>query len=120
MNKFFKSALVIFIVVIIILIGFYVKSFVVGNSSFDNIVVDKVTVSETSIVIEGNYTDSGVAFKDFSYTQVGTEIYVTINNVKVSSKYKSGSFKINIPTKGDEIKDIHLTDSKKTKVIFSK
>lgn len=120
MNKFFKISLVVFVVLLIILGFVYVKSFVIGSSNYENIVIDKVTVSSKSVIINGNYTDSIYAYKKHSYTQVGDELYVTITGVKVSNKYKEGFFSINIPVNGNEISDIHLTDGNSTKVIYSK
>lgn len=120
MNKFVKLALGILGVVVLISVFLYFKMFVIGNDDYNNIVIDKVTVGSNSVIIRGKYTDSGRAYKDYSYTQVGNELYVTITNVSVSKKYEKGDFEINIPVNGMEVTDIHLTDSKTTKVIYSK
>ncbi len=120
MNKFFKVAIIVFAIVILVLGVFYVKSFVIGSDSYEGVNIDKVTLSNNSIEINGNFTDSGRAYKSYSYTQVSTELYVTITSVSVSNKYNNGQFQISIPVSGNMINNIHLTDGSKTKVIYSK
>lgn len=120
MNKFVKISLIGLVIVLLISAFVYFKLFVLGNDSYSNIVIDKVTVGSNQVVIKGKYTDSGRAYKDYSYTQVGNELYVTITNVLVSKKYDKAEFEIKIPVSGMEVTDIHLTDGKATKVIFSK
>lgn len=120
MNKFVKVSLIGLGIVVLVSIFIYFKMFVIGNDSYNNIVIEKVTVGSNTVAIKGKYTASGRAYKEYSYTQVGNELYVTITNVAVSKKYKNGDFEIKIPVNGIEVTDIHLTDSKTTKVIYSK
>ncbi len=120
MNKFVKICLIILGLAIIVSIGIYVKLFYIGNSNYNSIVINKTTLGTNNITISGNFTDSSRAYKDYSYTLVGKELYVTVKSVLVSSKYKSGSFLIKIPLSGSSVENIHLTDSKSTKVIYKK
>lgn len=119
MNKFVKISVVMIICVLIIGIGIYYKLFRIGNKNFESIVIDKVTVSSKEAVILGKFSDSSRAYKDFSYTQVGNELYVVVKSVLVSKKYDKGSFSLNIPVNGMDVKYIHLSDDKNTKVIYS-
>lgn len=120
MNKFVKISVLVLCLVLLIGGIFYAKNFVIGSKNYDNITIDKVTLKSDGVVIRGEISNSSYAFKDFDYTLVDTELYVSIKSVMVSSKYKSGSFEITIPVNSQNIKNIHLTDDKTTKVIYSK
>lgn len=120
MNKVVKVSLVILALILIIGVVFYVKAYVIGSISYDDIIIDKVTLKGNSIEISGNIIDSSRAFKSFNYTQVDTEIYITIKSVMVSKKNKSGSFKLEVPVNSNSVNNIHLSDDKNTKVIYSK
>ncbi len=119
MNKIVKYSIIGIAVVLLVFIFIYVKKFIIGNSSYEDIDVNKVTVGN-NITIVGRYTNSSLAYKDYEYTLVGKELYVEIKNVLVSSKYNKGEFTIVIPLNSDEVDNIHLTDSKSTKVIYEK
>ena len=119
MNKIVKYSIIGIAVVLLVFIFMYVKKFIIGNSSYEDIDVNKVTVGN-NITIVGRYTNSSLAYKDYEYTLVGKELYVEIKNVLVSSKYNKGEFTIVIPLNSDEVDNIHLTDSKSTKVIYEK
>lgn len=119
MNKFLKFSLLVFLVLIIIGGFIYAKMFLIGSKSYENVIIDKVTVSNNQVIIKGKMSDSSKAFKDFSYTLVGDELYVTIQNVLVSNKYKNGEFDMKIPVNAMGVKNIHLTDGKTTKVIYT-
>lgn len=119
MNKFVKVSIIVVVCILALGIGIYVKLFRIGNKNFDSIVIDKVTVSSKEAIIFGKFSDSARGYKDFSYTQVGNELYVTIESVLVSKKYDKGTFSVKIPVNGMEVKYIHLTDDKNTKVIYS-
>lgn len=120
MNKVLKISLIIIGLIIIAGIGIYTKLFIIGSKSYENIVIDKVTTGTDKVVIIGEITDSSRAYKNASYTLVGTELYVTVQSVLVSKKYSTGNFEITIPVNGIEINNIHLSDNKTTKVIYSK
>jgi len=119
MNKFVKISLIGVVLVLVLGVAFYSKLFIIGNKSFESIVIDKVTVSRKEAIIDGKFTDSTRAYKDFSYTQVGNELYVIVKSVLVSKKYDKGSFSLKIPVNGMEVRYIHLSDDKNTKVIYS-
>lgn len=119
MNKIVKYSILGIAVVLLVFAFIYVKKFIIGNSSYEDIDVNKVTVGN-NITIVGRYTNSSLAYKDYEYTLVGKELYVEIKNVLVSSKYNKGEFTIIIPLNSDEVDNIHLTDSKSTKVIYEK
>ncbi len=119
MNKIVKYSIIGIAVVLLVFAFIYVKKFIIGNSSYEDIDVNKVTVGN-NITIVGRYTNSSLAYKDYEYTLVGKELYVEIKNVLVSSKYNKGEFTIVIPLNSDEVDNIHLTDSKSTKVIYEK
>ena len=119
MNKIVKYSIIGIAVVLLVFIFIYVKKFIIGNSSYEDIDVNKVTVGN-NITIVGRYTNSSLAYKDYEYTLVGKELYVEIKNVLVSSKYNKGEFTIVIPLNSDEVDNIHLTASKSTKVIYEK
>lgn len=120
MNKFVKYAMVVLVIVVIICAFVYFKMFVWGSKDYSSVVIDKVTVGTNEVTIKGSYSDSGRAYKDFSYKQVGNELYVTIVSVTVSSKYKSGEFEFKVPVSGMDVNVIQLTDDKTTKVIYNK
>lgn len=120
MNKFVKVSIVCLGIILLVSVFVYFKMFVIGNDNYDDIVIDKVTVGSGKVLVKGKYSDSGRAYKDFSYTQVGNELYITVTSVLVSKKFKSGDFEITIPVNGMEVTDIHLTDGSATKVIYSK
>ena len=119
MNKIVKYSILSIVVVLLVFVFIYAKKFVIGNSSYDDILINKVSVGD-NITIIGEYTSSSLAFKSFEYTLVGKELYVEIKNVLVSSKYNKGEFSIVIPLNSDEVENIHLTDNKSTKVIYEK
>lgn len=119
MNKIVKYSILGIACVLLVFIFIYVKKFIIGNSSYEDIDVSKVTVGN-NITIEGRYTNSSLAYKDYEYTLVGKELYVEIKNVLVSSKYNKGEFTIVIPLNSDEVDNIHLTNNKSTKVIYEK
>lgn len=119
MNKIVKYSIISIACVLLVFAFIYVKKFIIGNSSYEDIDVNKVTVGN-NITIVGRYTNSSLAYKDYEYTLVGKELYVEIKNVLVSSKYNKGEFTIVIPLNSDEVDNIHLTDSKSTKVIYEK
>lgn len=119
MNKVVKYSILGIACVLLVFVFIYVKKFIIGNSSYEDIDVSKVTVGN-NITIVGRYTNSSLAYKDYEYTLVGKELYVEIKNVLVSSKYNKGEFTIVIPLNSDEVDNIHLTDSKSTKVIYKK
>ena len=120
MNKLVK---IIFLVIgVLLIIGglIYAKLFVIGNKSYENIVINQVVMSGENVSISGEITDSSRAYKTANFTQVGPDLYVTINSVLVSKKYSTGSFQINIPINWTDINVIHLSDGKTDKVIYSK
>ncbi len=119
MNKVVKYSILGIACVLLVFVFIYVKKFIIGSSSYEDIDVSKVTVGN-NITIVGRYTNSSLAYKDYEYTLVGKELYVEIKNVLVSSKYNKGEFTIVIPLNSDEVDNIHLTDSKSTKVIYKK
>ncbi len=120
MNKIFKISIFAVIVILVLVATIYGMLFIVGSHKYDSVIIDKVTVNNNQVVIKGEYTDSKRAFKEASYTQVGSELYITLTSVLVSKKYSSGNFVVTIPTNGVQVSDIHLTDGKATKVIYSK
>lgn len=120
MNKFVKLSLIVLGCVLLVGILIYFKLFIIGNKNFESIVIDKVTVNSNSVVITGGFSDSARAFKDYSYTQVGNELYVVIKSVMVSKKYDNSEFTLSIPVNGMNVTDIHLSDDKNTKVIYRK
>lgn len=120
MNKFVKISLILVSLIVIIAIIVYLKLFVIGSKDYQNILVNKVTVSEKSVVIDMVYTDSSVSYKDYSYTLVGTELYVTVNSVLSNRKNNTGEFKVDIPVNGLDVNNIYLSDNKSAKVIYSK
>lgn len=120
MNKFIKIAIILLLVGLVIGGGIYFKMIFIGSNAYDDVVINKVTVSNNDVIIDGILTSSGQAYKDYEYQLVGSELYVNIKEVLISSKYESGKFKINIPVKGISIQDIYLSDGKDTKVIYSK
>ena len=120
MNKVVKVSLIVFGAVVLIGVIIYLKLFVIGNCNYENIAVNKVTVSESEVIINAEYTDSSSAYKSHTYTLVGNELYVKVKNVLVTKKNNSGKFEIKIPINGTNVDNIHLTDDKTTKVIFSK
>lgn len=120
MKKIIKISLIVVSVLLLIGIGIYVKLFYIGNKDYSNIVINQVVTGTDKIIIKGEITDSSRAFKDSSYTLVGTELYISVNSVLVSGKYSSGTFEIEIPVNGLDVNNIHLTDEKTTKVIYSK
>ncbi len=120
MNKFVKLALGFVLVIIVIGGLFYAKLFVIGNNNYQNISVSKVTVSDSAVNVYGLYTDSSSAYKDYKYTLVGTELYIEVTNVKVSSKYSKGEFELNVPVNGLNVNNVYLSDGKSAKVIYSK
>lgn len=120
MNKFVKLALVLVLVIIVIGALFYAKLFVIGNNNYQNISVSKVTVSDSAVNVYGLYTDSSSAYKDYKYTLVGTELYIEVTNVKVSSKYSKAEFELNVPVNGLNVNNVYLSDGKSAKVIYSK
>lgn len=119
MNKIVKYSILGIAVLLLVSALVYFKKFIIGNSSYKDIDVSKVTVGN-NITIVGRYTSSSLAYKSYEYTLVGKELYVEIKNVLVSSKYNKGEFTIVIPLNSDEVDNIHLTDSKSTKVIYEK
>ena len=120
MKKITKIILIVVGAILLIGIGIYVKLFYIGNKDYSSIVINQVVTGTDKITIKGEITDSSRAFKDSSYTLVGTELYVSVNSVLVSKKYNSGSFEIELPMNGLYVNNIHLTDDKTTKVIYSK
>lgn len=120
MNKFVKISLIVLGIIVLVGGFVYYKMFYMGSSDYSNIVIEKTTLSNNEIIISGDFSDSNRAYKDYSYTLVGKELYVTINSVLVSSKYKSGNFKISISLGSNSVDNIHLTDNKSTKVIYQK
>lgn len=116
MNKFVKVSVTIFVVLIVVSVFLFIKLFYIGNSNYNNIVVDKV--SKGNIVeVNGHIIDSRRAFKDFSYYLENNLLYIKINSVLVSNKYKEGSFNIKIKEDGFNIDDIYLTDGKNVVLI---
>lgn len=120
MNKIVKISLIILGIIVFISGFIYAKNFIIGSKSYESIVISKVVTSNDNIIITGEITDSARSYKSANFTQVGTELYVTITSVITSKKYSTGSFEINIPINGIEINNIHLSDGKTTKVIYSK
>lgn len=121
MNKFVKIAIILLLVILVVGGGIYLKKVSIGNYvSIEEVSINKVTVGNESIVIDGILNSSGKAYKDYKYELVGTELYVNIREVLVSNKYNSGAFKISIPVKGIDIQNIYLSNGHDTKVIYSK
>ena len=119
MSKIVKYSIVGFLVIVLIGVFVYLKMFVFGSKDYSSITIDKVTMGSSEVTIKGHYTDSGRAYKNFSYKQVGNELYVTITSVVVSNKYKSGDFEFKVPISGMKVDAIQLTDDKSTKVIYN-
>lgn len=120
MNRFVKFSIIGFFVIVLVGVFVYSKIFILGSKDYSSIVIDKVTMGNSDVVIKGHYTDSSRSYKDFSYKQVGNELYVSVISVSVSNKYKSGDFEFKIPIVGMNVDAIHLTDDKSTKVIYNK
>lgn len=120
MNKFVKIAIVLLLVCLIIGGGIYFKMTIIGNYVIENVSINKVTVGNNEVVVDGLLTSSGKAYKEYDYQLVGSELYINIKEVLVSSKYDTGKFKISIPVNGNNIQDIYLSDGSKTKAIYSK
>lgn len=119
MNKVIKYSIISVVFLVIVFVVVYVCKFRVGSSNYEDIAINKVSVG-SSINIDGYFRDSKLAYKEYKYTLVGRELYVEVKNVLVSSKYSSGTFSISIPLNESEVDNIHLTDGKTTKVIYSK
>lgn len=119
MSNIVKYSIVGFLVIVLIGLFVYLKMFVFGSKDYSSITIDKVTMGSSEVTIKGHYTDSGRAYKNFSYKQVGNELYVTITSVVVSNKYKSGDFEFKVPISGMKVDAIQLTDDKSTKVIYN-
>lgn len=119
MNKFVKFSIIGFVLIVVIGVSVYLKMYVIGSKNYSDIVIDKVTMGSKEVTIKGHYTDSGRAYKDFSYKQVGNELYVSVVNVVVSKKYNNGSFEFKVPISGMKVDAIQLTDDKSTKVIYN-
>lgn len=119
MSNIVKYSIVGFLVIVLIGVFVYLKMFVFGSKDYSSITIDKVTMGSSEVTIKGHYTDSGRAYKNFSYKQVGNELYVTITSVVVSNKYKSGDFEFKVPISGMKVDAIQLTDDKSTKVIYN-
>ena len=68
MNKFFKVSLIVLGIIIVVAVEIYVKLFYIGNSDYQSIVINRTSIGNSSIVISGDFTDSGKAYKNFSYT----------------------------------------------------
>ena len=120
MNKFVKLSIIGFVLVVCVCIFVYLNIFVFGSKDYSSIVIDKVTIGSNDVTIKGYYTDSSRAYKNFSYKQVGNELYVTVISVAVSKKYSSGNFEFKVPVSGMNVNVIQLTDDKTTKVIYNK
>lgn len=120
MNKVLKVSIIVLGIALLIGGTIYYKLFFIGNSNYEKIVINKITTSDKDITINGLFTDSGVAYKNYTYTLVGKELYIKVNNVLVSNKYNSGSFNISIPLGINNVDNIHLTNDKSTKVIYKK
>lgn len=119
MNKFVKISVIILGIIIVTGSAIYAKLFIIGNSSYQDISIEKVSMG-SSISIDAEFLNSKRAYKSFSYTLVDSELYVKVNSVMISSKYNKGEFSLNIPVNGRDVNNIHLTDDKTTKVIYSK
>lgn len=112
-------ALAVLVIIAIIGVIVYLNFFKIGSSDYSNIQINKVTLSEDDLTIYGEFIDKDSSYKDFSYTLVGTELYVTINHVKISEDNNQRTFEINLPISGTLVSHIHLTDGKSTKVVYS-
>ncbi len=120
MNKFVKIAIVFLLLCLIIGGGIYFKNVSIGNYVIENVTINKVTVGNNEVVIDGFLNSSGKAYKNYDYQLVGSELYVNIREVLVSNKYNSGAFRITVPVNGSSIQDIYLSDGSNTKVIYNK
>lgn len=120
MNKFVKISIILLLVCVILGGGIYFKNTRIGNYVIEDVSINKVTVGNDKIVVDGLLTSSGKAYKDFDYQLVGSELYINIKEVLVSSKYETGKFTINVPVSGTNIQNVYLSDGSKTKVIYSK
>lgn len=120
MNKIVKFSIVGFVLLLGIGVFVYLKMFIFGSKDYTSVAIDKVTVGSSEVTIKGHYTDSGRAYKEFSYKQVGNELYVSVVSVVVSKKYSSGNFEFKVPISGMNVDAIQLTDDKSTKVIYNK
>lgn len=119
-NKTVMLSLIGLVLVIVFSLILYFTLFINGSESFDSIIINKVTVSEKEVIINGGFSDSSRAYKKYDYTLDGEDLYVSIKSVLVSDKYKDGEFQINIPVNGTEVNNIYLLNGDKTKAIYSK
>ena len=119
-KKTIKILLIVLGSILLVGVLIYAKLFYIGSKSYENVVIDKVSAGNYNIIIKGQIDDSSHSYKDYSYTLVGSELYVSITQVLTSNKYKSGAFEIKIPVNASSVDNIHLTDDKTTKVIYSK
>lgn len=120
MNKFVRFSIILLLVILIVGGGIYFKMFSIGSYVVSDVTINKVTVGNNDVTVDGILTSSGSAYKDYDYQLVGSELYINVRKVLVSNKYDSGKFKISIPVNGSSIQDIYLSDGKNTKVIYSK
>lgn len=90
------SVIAVVVLFLVIGVGLYLNK--KSTVSLNNINFAEMSYLSDSgkVTLKGDLTSSGKAYKDYSYEIEGDKITLTINEVLVNNKNKSGSFLIEI------------------------
>ena len=85
-----KKFWIIGVVVLVLLLGFAVKLFLIGKPVDGSTLTCSVEAEENQLTIRAFSAESSVAFTDVQYQQQGTALYITFNKVLPSPLYTNG------------------------------
>ena len=85
-----KKFWIIGAVALILLLGFAVKLFLIGEPVDGSTLLCKVEELDNQLTIYAYTTESSAAFTDVQYRQEGTTLYITFNKVLPSPLYPDG------------------------------
>lgn len=85
-----KKFWIVGVAALILLLGFAVKLFLIGEPVDGSTLLCKVEELDNQLTIYAYATDSADAFTDVQYRQEGTTLYITFNMVLPSPLHRNG------------------------------
>ncbi len=104
---------------VVLTVGFHIKDSL-GTTSYANIEVDNVELSESHFKANMIHLSSGNSFRKYEYKIEGDGLYITVWSGLVNKKYSAGEMNIQIENDLKNVNLVYLIDGKRKKMIYNK
>lgn len=104
----------LFITFFSLLFYIFINTLYVEAPNISLIIINEVTLSDNTLIIKGDTTNSALNYKNFNYYKKGEDIYVKFNyNTPIIGKSNS-SFYVEISDVFSNVKNVYLYDDHKS------